>query len=245
MNELNLHTVEDDIVQPHPSTVIWRYMDFEKFVSLLRTSSLFFCQAKRFQDPYEGSATFVDVGIADTELEKLLRDVYDAPNGWRSYTAVNCWHMDEYESSAMWNLYLKENKGVAIRTTIKKLVDSFVNIRAIGEYSCGAITYATRMPSPTPGNSKGQDTTKLIFFHKRPEYAHEREYRVIIHCRDLKQIHDNGGVFVPVNLTALLEKIYIAPKQPSYIRPLVESILEKYGLNVQVIQSGLDTKPNY
>lgn len=42
------------IVQPIDSDFIWKYMNLEKFVSLLDTRSLFFTRADKFEDPYEG-----------------------------------------------------------------------------------------------------------------------------------------------------------------------------------------------
>ena len=43
------------------------------------------------------------------------------PNGSRDCTAVNCWHINEHESAAMWDLYLKSNEGIAIQSTYQKL----------------------------------------------------------------------------------------------------------------------------
>ncbi len=42
-------------------SMIWRYMDFTKFVSLLDRASLFLCRADRLEDPFEGSSTEADV----------------------------------------------------------------------------------------------------------------------------------------------------------------------------------------
>jgi hypothetical protein len=40
---------------PPDDAVLWRYMDFTKFVSLLETSALFFCRPDQLGDPFEGS----------------------------------------------------------------------------------------------------------------------------------------------------------------------------------------------
>ena len=34
---------------------------------------------------------------------------------------VNSWHMNEYESAAMWDIYSTRDFGIAIRSTIKRL----------------------------------------------------------------------------------------------------------------------------
>jgi hypothetical protein len=40
---------------PPDDTVIWRYLDFTKFVEMVSSKSLFFSRADKFQDPFEGS----------------------------------------------------------------------------------------------------------------------------------------------------------------------------------------------
>jgi len=43
----------------------------------------------------------------------------------RRYVFVNPWHKNEFESAAMWKLYLKSEEGVAIRTTVERLKHAF------------------------------------------------------------------------------------------------------------------------
>ena len=38
---------------------------------------------------------------------------------------ISCWHRSEYESAAMWKLYLKSDEGVAISTTCDRLSRCF------------------------------------------------------------------------------------------------------------------------
>ena len=40
---------------PKSDDVLWRYMDFPKFVALLRDRALFFAAAELFKDPFEGA----------------------------------------------------------------------------------------------------------------------------------------------------------------------------------------------
>ena len=39
---------------PVDETIIWRYMDFTKFVDLLLNGKLFFNRSDNFEDPFEG-----------------------------------------------------------------------------------------------------------------------------------------------------------------------------------------------
>jgi hypothetical protein len=38
-----------------PNTVIWRYLSMSKFVSLIRTSALWFSKLQIFEDVFEGT----------------------------------------------------------------------------------------------------------------------------------------------------------------------------------------------
>lgn len=67
----------------HEEQVIWRYIEFAKFVSMLATKSLFFSRVDLFPDKFEGSITVPNVRReldlarrslrAKTELEQLVR----------------------------------------------------------------------------------------------------------------------------------------------------------------------------
>jgi hypothetical protein len=114
------------------SAKIWRYMDFTKFVSLLDKSALFFSRADRLGDPFEGSfskanieqrpAVYGKSGKAPKELLEGLSKVFQI---FPRFTLINSWHLSDYESDALWKLYLKSNEGIAIQSTFQKLKDSF------------------------------------------------------------------------------------------------------------------------
>ena len=46
---------------------------------------------------------------------------------FRRQTAISCWHENQYESAAMWQLYNPSNDGIAIQTTFGKLKLEFLN----------------------------------------------------------------------------------------------------------------------
>ena len=121
---------------------LWRYMNFDKLVSLVQTSSLFFCRISRLGDPYEG---MVPIGTAEALGEARARSwltedkgkaveratmarIYgsmeptqSAIGGYSRYVLANCWHRFKYESDAMWKLYAGTGNGVAIVTTGESL----------------------------------------------------------------------------------------------------------------------------
>lgn len=108
-----MHKLHPAFTSPPHDAVLWRYMDFTKFVSLLERKALFFAKASKLSDPFEGSlaqSTLAEIqrmGLVNPEvLHEDLRQ-------HRDRHLVNCWHEGAYESAAMWKLY---GQQIAIHT---------------------------------------------------------------------------------------------------------------------------------
>jgi hypothetical protein len=219
---------------------VWRYMDLTKFVWMLDKQCLYFCRADvlKRQDPYEGS-------LLPSELLKSV-PVPVAQNFTAGITSsgppvtVNCWHLSDYESAAMWKLYAGENKGIAIQSTFGRMKRSFEGF-ADNVY-IGEITYMDYRAQTYPGcgdKFKG-------FLTKRKSFEHEKELRVLIwETSKLTKRTDDGSVLANVNLKELIENIYISPFSPVWNRDTVQAIVKKFGLGIQVQQSELDREPLY
>jgi hypothetical protein len=102
-----------------PRKVLMRYIDLAKFHDMLETSSLFFCRADKFSDPFEGSLPKREYDYRNKQ--GFVEGFEQLHLKMKKFTLINCWHINENESDAMWRLYLKTNEGVAIQTTIGKL----------------------------------------------------------------------------------------------------------------------------
>jgi hypothetical protein len=177
---------------------------------------------------------------------KLRRETRD-----RLY--VNCWHLNENESAAMWQLYLRSNEGVAIQTTTKRLTDTFnTDPRTI---HIGKVVYIDfdATPLSKPPNEKAKHerimahrmqsfSEPITFpFVKRPSFAHEQEIRAVYMSPDVAPV--KSGCDIAVDPDGLIENVYIAPTCQPWIKPLIESILDKYGLKRTVNQSSLADDP--
>ena len=90
---------------PTDLTVIWRYMDALKFMSMLENRSLWFSRADLVDDPREGEFTHAErhhlKGLGDTDAERLISLFQET----RRQSFVSCWHASGIESMAMWKLY--------------------------------------------------------------------------------------------------------------------------------------------
>jgi hypothetical protein len=109
---------------------VWRYMDFVKCVSLLQSRSLYFARSDKLGDRFEGSyprmnvANLMDLCTPETR-ETFRKNWGQVFRKWRECMAINFWHLNDHESAAMWQLYIKSNHGIAVQSTYAKLRDCF------------------------------------------------------------------------------------------------------------------------
>lgn len=141
-----------DVRQVGGDETIWRYMSFAKFASMLATKTLRFTRLDQFDDPFEGAFPAADLPILRASMPKgdadydafaffdededeyyrlgtraeqrKVRTWSDAAKQWRSVTYANCWHENEHESAAMWDVYAASGEGIAIRSTPSRLLNS-------------------------------------------------------------------------------------------------------------------------
>lgn len=227
---------------------IWRYLDFTKLVSQLDKQTLFFIRADKLSDPFEGSYSKANIKIRPRiykdipkESQEKISHVYKEI---KMSMFVNCWHINEGESAAMWKLYLKSDEGVAIQSTFKRLTESF-NDYLEDEVHIGKVRYIDYENEWLP-----EGNLFYPFLHKRKSFEHEHELRAIIlsigdEGIDLTRESSDLGMYIPVNLDILIEKIFVSPTAPKWFNDLIISIVAKYNLKKEVIQSSLANDPVY
>lgn len=234
---------------PSDDTKIWRYMDFTKFVNLLDTKSLFFVRSDKFDDPFEGLypeknkflwkiPPILPIEGSDFDFYQKMEQF----NSWhRKHTTINCWHMNNYESAAMWDLYLKNGDGIAIQTTVLNFKNS-LDVTDETIY-LGEVNYIDYTEEAIP-----KDNAFWPYTYKRKSFEHEREVRAITTIDT-----DNGsdtinlnvdspvefGIQVECNIETLIENIYVSPNSPKWFEELVRSICKKYELDKEIIKSKL------
>lgn len=232
---------------------IWRYIDFTKFVDFLNSKALYFTRADFFEDDFEGSLTKSTVQNRTKRFDKLMKEGKLLPtythDYWQSQgviekknMAINCWHMNGYESAAMWKLFLKSNEGIAIQSTFSNLKKCFsqsdigINIGAVKyvDYEKDLISYGDVFSA---------------FLHKRKSFEHERELRCVIwknYAVNRGKVNlDSGGIKVKVIMSDLIENIYVSPDSPKWFTNLVNDVLIKYGYTFSVMNSRLNDNPIY
>ncbi len=206
-------------------------MDLGKFLSLVDRSTLYFASAKTLLlgDPYEGAVGEVTKRHLGVMLEELG---VDDPNFWHDHKAVmaakrrttyiSCWHLSEHESAAMWAIYTQRGYGLAVRSTYSRLIESvtdetpfFVGRVEYRDYSTAAM--------------RDDGGWFWPFLYKRHYFDYEREVRAI--TADIGGAGTDAGRELKVDLSRLIERIYVSPTEPAWYGDLIRSLVERrFGL---------------
>ena len=218
-------------VTPPPGAVLWRYIDFMKFVSLLERKALFFAKASQLGDPFEGSlaqSTAVEIqrmGLVNPE------DLHDDLRQHRDRHLVNCWHEGAYESAAMWRLY---GQQIAIRTTSDRLCRSFICENDIHVGKVSYVDYETAQISFS--------NLFNLYLHKRRSFEHEREVRAMAYVKEGAAAAWVGQYYA-VDVEMVIQQVVVAPYAAEWFTDLVQAVAGKYGLQAPVGQSALEVAP--
>lgn len=234
---------------PSEEATLWRYMDFTKFMDLIMNKSIYFNRIDKFNDPYEGHATTGIINFAKQvgnpyyimELQENQRLL----DGLRKFTFVNCWHVNSYESAAMWSLYLKTDEGIAIKTKFNRMREAFKGTEVI---TGGMVKYVDF--------EKHDDwfiNLTDYFILKRISFEHEKEFRLFWVIDDvpdsdtLSEVKEGPfefGINIDVDIEILIEEIYISPTAHAWFENLVRNIVkELINPEIPVIKSKLYQLP--
>ena len=240
---------------PNDNAQIWRYMGFSKFAWMLKTKQIHFHRVGDFSDPYEGTLPTAYEQLLEKSIEEQKEDIprdhitdflkaHEIPRG---AAFVNSWHMNDYESAAMWDLYGPEGKSIAIRSTVGELKSAVGAIeKPIHLGSVSYVDFYSEWENLPPEDKYTlsdvlQDLSGNILapaILKRKEFEHEDEVRLLFTDFDnLPKIDDkialNTGVQSEtdyynhsINLSTLVDEIVVAPDSPSWIVPTIKEMVQ-------------------
>jgi hypothetical protein len=235
--------------------VLWRYLDFPKFLDLLASKSLKMPRASKMDDGFEGM-----MGLGATEGTLAAAKKRGEPSYlrhasinqeqrrsffWRDRTYVSCWNAFPNENAGLWRIY-GDDKGLVIRTTWKSLRNSLV-----GSSDCvetiffGNVDYRDfsqdRYVPPTYTDQ---------YFAKRVEFAHEHEFRLVAHDNSREHNYEEPSASglplfaaLECDLSTLIEQVVVSPRQGGWVRDAVESACAAFGGAWPVVRSNLYQPP--
>ncbi|WP_242855658.1 DUF2971 domain-containing protein [Ruminiclostridium josui] len=186
---------------------LWRYYDLIKFLTLIN-GELYFARADSFKDKYEGAIpkqtfqsmieNFKDYSTAKNK-DDIILEFQKIFNEKRKKAAISCWHINDTESAAMWELYSKAGFGIAVNTTIEKLANSLV----IPEGYKMIMSQVNYIDFDKENNTDYIYNELLPFKNKRKEFIYENEFRIILY----KESKDSTSVSSYPDKTILADKV--------------------------------------
>lgn len=221
IEEINsLYKLDDD-------ANLFRYMDFSKYISLLESKELYFCNSKYFEDKYEGviPAGFYKGWTEESkkryeEFRKKFDEIYSV--------YVNCWNVNEQESYALWKIYTNPSTGVCVKTTVGSLKES-LNNKDIRIYKVNYINSFNNIQADyeppfyfSEHNSGWHINKRIHEVYKYGAYNYENEVRALF-----VDISKEPGINFPVDLNKLIEGIYVSPFAPKWFFELVKDVTYK------------------
>ena len=235
-----MYKTHDSFETPPRSAGLWKYVDFTKLVSLLEKKALFFPSVANFSDPFEGAYP--------TRNLELVPEVYRPQKqahtkSLRDSLFVNCWHLNDLESEAMWRLYSAWDRGIAIKTTVDRLIKS---LKCDADVYIGAVNY---IDFSTEKIDEGN--AFIPYLTKRKSFEYEREVRAITlnsvpHDREMLGASAEWiqtGIYYSVDLDLLIDEVLVAPQSEDWFGDLVQAVVRRYGYNARVTRSALAEAP--
>lgn len=226
-------TNQNSTLPEDPNTIIWKYLDLSKFLDLLLSRKLFLSRSDKFEDQYEG--TFSEPTFE--EIKRLSENNPEFLSYYKSHrekVVVSSWHINEYESFAMWQIFTQNSEGLAIQSTIGRLQKALEAEKDTQQF-IGEVNYIDYKKEYIPF-----EDAFFPFLFKRKSFQYEREVRVLSDLSD-QSIKINDGLKIDIDINQLIEKIYIHPKSENWYKKLVIELVSKLGFDFEIEKSDLES----
>lgn len=249
---------------------IYRYLTFSKFISMLSYQALWFPKLNILRDKFEGGLPFP----AEKNMRKedaKWKDKFNTPefhaqiDNWsnknvedgRELVLVNCWFLGCEESPRIWEEYVGTNEGVAIKSTISKLMQ-YVNLIPDPNVSqIGKVEYIDFTKHMMNSYIASQAFERA--FLKDNRYCHEQEVRMVtmsfkyLGCVSMEgqpytveqcsgknmNNFENSGLYIGINFEKLVDTVILASNAPIWFEKLIRRIFELSKFNIPIERSQL------
>ena len=234
---MGTYTNSRELKKPKDKDKIWRYMDFTKFVSMLHYKSLHFTRVDTLKDPYDTS--IASYFAEHTNISPLaLKKTSEFEKARRRKIFVNCWHINAFESAALWKVYMKSDEGIAFQSTVKKLVTVLEASNNDLPFDLASVNYDTRKIikvdiTPNGKPAKVFDMNEVLFT-KRACFKYENELRVVVCIEKPKSTGFNWG---DLAINSLIESIWVNPDASPWLFSLLKDLTKSYKIDAKVYKS--------
>jgi hypothetical protein len=233
--------------------VLWRYVDLARYLDLIRTAELHLARADSMLDTWEGSFGHKNVELRPSiygenypMMAAAIPQMYEFA---RTHVFLSCWYAAPVESAAMWTIYDREQRGVALRTTHGRMREA---LRGTREVYGSTVEYADYSSTFIPEHNLFSP-----YRYKRASFEHEHEFRLIAPWfvkTEPKAPDSNEEIPVepdapplvlrePVALEKLVESVRVSPTAPDWALEAIDDVTAKYGYKWPVGKSDLASGP--
>ena len=171
--------------------VVWRYMPFTKFVSLLTYRALWFSKLNILQDQYEGRIplrVLPEMGQSNEKWKEVFHspehhrqiDEWPAKNeaDGRELLVVTCWFSQEQESRRMWEEYGATAESVAVKSTLGLLAKHIYVPQDETASHLGFVRYVEH-DSHEMSLYEASQAIERAFLKDKAQFCHEHEVRLV------------------------------------------------------------------
>ncbi|MCD8209043.1 MAG: DUF2971 domain-containing protein [Bacteroidales bacterium] len=208
--------------------VVWHYFSLSKFLWMIENGQLHFTRADRFEDKYEFFITDSESkyiwgkNITPSQLDEFVSNC-------RKEAFINCWTKSEHELILMWNSYASAKEGVAIKSTVKRIIDSCIG----GKGDRPTYIFEVRYINPNEESAipEGEYINTYWFaITKRNLFEQEKEVRLVFISPIYKGKEPLEDFSIEVDLVKLIEEIRVSPNAEEWFVDLIKSVCKRYGL---------------
>ncbi len=243
------------VFYPKENYTLAKYLDITKFLSLVQTSSLFFCRMDKFEDKYEGSlpeknkehyklwsASVMEHLLPDKkatmeDLEQKLLSYLEMSEKFKALNCISCWNKMENESYALWKIYSNMNQGIMIKSNVERLINSFSKTNA--EIQMSEVRYIDhKVDRIESGNMN------FPIIHKNKAYNYEEEIRLIHTVKfkhgfkyDWHKENNPNGKNFEIDISELIEEVIISPFAEKWFYDIVADIMKVYKIDKKLKMS--------
>ncbi len=221
-----MYKTHKGLAEPDISLVIWHYFTLPKFLSLLHTKSLFLCRHDQFGDGYEGRLSVKDEQFFETISPGILHGMKHDQWGC---SFSSCWTQSPVDEYVLWSSYSSLKEGVAVRSTIARLISS-LSPEDPHELYLSEVNYIDYNEEYTFKKTKGLANMIAPHFTKRKYFAAEKEIRLMHFDPNARFNKSAVGILAPVDLDILMESVYVSPMAQPWFQESIEGLLQLFGL---------------
>lgn len=236
---------------------IYRVISVERFFELFKTNINTLVAPTLWEDPFE-------YFLSKTEITIDGKRKWMNPRVWGQ-----CWTTRIRKTDAMWRIYTPFKNGVKIRTTPRKLIESFMQSKQIKDLSikaevnneqrlpinpieeeltlyCGRIEYlpVKKIIDTEFLRNLLQDKNKNILFVKRLEFKHESEFRLVFeHLAHYLMSFDESLFSYRFDFIKNIDEIVFDPRMDKTLVEAYSQYIKSQGYTGTASQSSLYSLP--